>query len=368
VTHRLFREPHRFDFFQAVRLLESLAARRARQQREARDRQQRRIPRAPVGHDHHPSQEAIRFRALDSLGFPPGCIDSLDAKEPGEGDPPPPEMVVSFLGLTGPQGVLPDHYTRFVIRTARVDDTLRDFLDLFHHRIISLFYRAWAKYHFFVGYEQARQAPDRGEDDAFSRSLYCLVGLGSGKLRNRLELDDEALLHFAGHFSNRRPTALSLQAMLRDYFGLPMKVLEFQGCWLRLDEADQTRIACRKRPTNAHNQLGGSALLGKRVWDIQSKFRIRVGPLGISDFRRLRPGAMMFRALCQFVRLYAGPEWDFDVQLVLKAADVPGCVLGTPTDASRLGYNTWLHGRPIERDADDAVHRDRGVPSRSAIG
>ena len=113
------------------------------------------------------------------------------------------------MGLTGPSGVLPEHYTRLLIERLRAKDyTLRDFLDLFNHRVISLFYRAWEKYRFQFVYEQVKLGAVGDEtEDFFTKCLYCLVGMGTGGLRGRQKIDDETFLYYGGHlrtFRDRR--------------------------------------------------------------------------------------------------------------------------------------------------------------------
>ena len=156
LSAQLFREPWRFEFFQAVRLLEWIAWERAPEGA---------APRAPVGHDEHPQNECARFRVPPTRGFAASEIASLAQTAPDA----PPEMEVNFLGLVGPSGVMPQHYNELVIQRLRryKDSALRDFLDLFHHRTISLFYRAWEKYRFPVVYERhARSGRPRWKNDA----------------------------------------------------------------------------------------------------------------------------------------------------------------------------------------------------------
>src|SRR5262249_36267283 len=133
---------------------------------------------------------------------------------------PPLEMLVAFLGLTGPQGVLPQHYTALLLRRIREKDhALHDFLDLFNHRAVSLFYRAWEKYRLPFAYERSRLDGSE-EADACTRSLYCLVGLGTGSQRGRLAIDDEAFLFYSGHFAHHPRSASGLEGLLEDYFEL----------------------------------------------------------------------------------------------------------------------------------------------------
>ena len=361
VAERLFAEGFAFDFFQAVRLLEKLEP-----------------GRKPVGRGGPPRDEVARFRAHLSLTFPPSAIYDL---EPASSKLPCPSMTVSFMGLTGPSGILPRHYTELLLKLDR--DTrgperyaLRSWFDLFNHRLISLFYRAWEKYRFHLAYERGEFA---GENtDPFTRGLFSLIGLGTAGLRERArvrvllperdnseenasrggrilaQIDDLALLHYAGLLAQRRRPVVSLESIVEDYFGFPVRVRQFRGRWLQLEPANQSTLG-------ANNELGVSLVAGERVWDVQSKMRLRLGPLGRRDFETLLPDRSpaaerkTFFVLSQLVRFYVGPEFDFDVQLVLRKEDVPSCRLSPEGLGARLGWNTWLLSGPSAADAEDAV-------------
>ncbi len=351
LAEKLRQEAYRFDFFQAVRLLEWMAEEEA----EAGGPQ-----RFPVGQDPAPrADEIVRFRAIPSLSFPSGSIAGLSAPEGAAagGKARPPEMTVACTGLIGPSGVLPQHYTALVIQRIREKDyALRDFLDLFNHRAISLFYRAWAKYRFPLAYERSQRGKTRGEEDLFTACLYCLVGLGTGGLRGRRQVDDEAFLFYAGHFAHFPRSALALELLLADYFELPVRVKQFQGQWLHLGADDQCALASAKSSPRAAKRIGDNLVVGARVWEVQSKLRVRLGPLSYGQFRRFMPSGDALRPICQMIRSYAGPHFDFDVQPVLKAEEVPACRLGGEgPDPARLGWNCWVRSRTLERDADDAV-------------
>jgi type VI secretion system protein ImpH len=375
----LFREPYRFDFFQAVRLLERWRRERDELRPGASD------PAAPVGHDE-PSREAVRFVSQASLSFPaaaiaearpPGTTDAGGRARPGAPRPvagpepsssvtadaagslSPPgaaELVVTFLGLTGPSGVLPRHYTELLLRRVREKDTtFRDFLDLFHHRLISLFYRAWEKHRLAAAYERS-QLEGRGEPDLATQGLYSLVGLGTGGLRGRLEVDDEAFLYFSGHFAHFPRSAAALEGLLTDYLEMPVRVQSLQGQWLRLEKDDQSATPGPSCPAGRNNQLGVDAVVGERVWDVQSKVRIRLGPLSGEQFRSLLPLGPGLKPLAQLVRSYVGPELDFDIQPILRAGDVPSGRLGGPPGlGSYLGWNCWVGSQPFTHNVDDAV-------------
>jgi type VI secretion system protein ImpH len=169
-------------------------------------------------------------------------------------------------------------------------------------------------------------------------------------------VDDLALLHYSGFLSHRPRCAQSLQALLQDFFGLPAQVRQFQGQWLALDEANCSRLG------GANGQLAVNAVAGERVWDVASRFRLRLGPLRWDQFeaflpdRTPAPARKALFILSQLVRLYVGPDLDFDVQLVLRARDVPECRLAADAvPGPYLGWNTWVRSAPLRRDADDAV-------------
>ena len=346
----LFQEGYRFEFFQAVRILERLY--RAR---------------LPVGRDSIPSREVVRFHSLLSLAFPASAIHDVASSDNGE---KPPEMIVAFMGLFGLTGVLPRHYTELLLERVRYRDfALRDFLDIFNHRMISLFYRAWEKYRFPVAYERSRLSG--GKDyDAFSLSLFHLVGMGTEGLRDRLESGDGAFLYYSGLAAQQPRSASALEVMLGDYFGVPVTVNQFLGAWLRLDDENRTRLGAN----GANNLLGTTAIVGSKWWDQQSAFRVVLGPLSFKQFREFLPSEKGFRSLVELTRFFSGLTLDFDVQLVLKAAEVPSCRLTRPGPAAvRLGWSSWLKTREFSHNATDALLRRhltrvRPVSAPEAIG
>ena len=347
LSDQLFREPFVFDFFLAVRLLERLAM--------GDDRFRNFL----IGHDH-PEQEAVRFRSQPSLSFPPSSIIEIRPLTPDAAAPSKPtplaELVVSFMGVTGPTGVLPYHYTALLLRRIRDKDfSLRDFLDLFHHRAISLFYRAGVKYRLPFVYERSKFDPGQAEepDDRISGASYWLTGMGTRGLRGHMDIADQTLLFYSGHFAHFPRSASVLENLLADYFGLPVRVLQLQGQWLQLATTEQAIMPSQANRLGQNNQLGVSMVVGDRVWDIQSKFRLQVGPLTYAQFQRFLPNGDALRPLCQLARTYVGPEFDFDVQLLLKPEEVPASRAGG--GRSRLGWNTWSRTGDFRAAVDDAV-------------
>jgi type VI secretion system protein ImpH len=261
-------------------------------------------------------------------------------------------MVVAFMGLTGLMGVLPRHYTELLLERVRNKDfALRDFLDIFNHRIISLFYRAWEKYRFPIAYERSRRS-GQNDYDPFSLSVFHIVGMGTNGLRDRLKFGDEALLYYSGLVAQQPHSASALEAILADYFSAPVKVKQFVGAWLVLEKANRTRMG----KGDANNELGATAILGSKCWDQQAGYRLFIGPLSFQQFRRFLPCDTAFLPLIELTRFLGGPTLDFDVQLVLKAAEVPRCELKKPgPEARRLGWSSWLKSREFSGDATDTV-------------
>jgi len=314
----------RFDFFQAIRVLERLHP-----QRKA------------VGGTSRPSDEVVRFGTRPSLEFPASEIHEVTS---GEGNDPQPHMTVNFMGLTGLLGVLPRYYTEFLLeRASKKDPTLRDFLDIFNHRMISLFYRAWEKYRFHIRYEKDCH-------DDFSKHLRSFIGIGTPGLQDRLAVKDSVLLFYSGAFAQRPRSAVILERILHSYFGMSARVMQYAGRWIRLEPETTTRLGIQ------NGELGRSWICGGRAWDWQSKFRIRLGPLHLGEFRRFLPSGGSFHELIQVVRFFAGMEYDFDMQLVLMAEEVPACQLSSKVqDGARLGWSSWLKTIEFRQNADETV-------------
>ena len=269
-------------------------------------------------------------------------------------------MVTSFMGLVGPLSALPTVYTEDLVGPqARHRKPAAAFLNLFHHRLVSLFYRAWQKYRVPVLWEQGgaptgEESARRPGRDPFTRRLFDLIGLGLDSLRDRQTVEDVSLLFYSGLLAQQHRSAVSLERLLSDYFGKPVEVLTFHGQWLHLQPSQRSRMG----RLASFNALGMDTVAGRRVWDDQSKFRVRVGPLPFDSFLAFQPGGAASGPLTDLVRFFVRAELDFDIQLVLRAEDVPGCRLSHSNQgAARLGRYSWLKRRAFTRDADQAVFR-----------
>jgi type VI secretion system protein ImpH len=309
------------DFFQILRLIENAHPDKPR-----------------IGASLRPRDDAVRFGQDPSLAFEPTAVRGFTPASSEQRA----RLAVNFIGLLGPNGPLPLHLTEYARDRARNngDQTLAAFLDVFHHRIVSLFYRARAS-------AEPALSLDRPELDRFGDYVGSLFGIGSAALQGRDELGDFAKLHFAGLMANQRRPAAGLVTILRAYFKLPVGIEQFVGHWMKIPLDGQTRIGMQDRG----NRLGTSAVLGRTVWDCQHKFRLVIGPLDYDDYQRMLPGGDSMSRLLAWVRNYAGVVLDWDVRLILKQEQVPRLALG----ARRLGWTTFVSGVPAGRDSDQLL-------------
>lgn len=372
VMEWLFAEGYRFDFFQAVRLLEVIYSPEKSSQDEGIELDTRvMISRPPKSGATHPSilsdsekvEDFVRFKSAVGLNFPTSDISRVrlktDADEYPPGSPPKrtleelqasqpipadqipiTEMTVNLMGLAGALGPLDMPTTELIIdRAAKKDSGLKDFLDIFNHRLSSLLYRI-RKIH-RIGLEDEPPGQDK-----ISKYLFSLIGLGTDGLKGRMMLRDRSLLHYAGLLSQQPRSIVGLELILADYFEIKVKGHQFVGGWYDLDESQWTRIGAKSGQNNVLGQ--GAVVIGTRVWDRQTKIELRLGPLTYQQFLNLIPTGWGYRALCDLTRFYLGETLDVSFRLVLKGEEIPLPMLGM-TDEPLLGWTSWLtvdHFRP----------------------
>lgn len=293
-----------------------------------------------LGHAARPADEPVRLHQTPSLAFAPGQVERFVA---GAGDAPA-HLHALGPGLFGPFGGLPLHLTEYAIGRASHarDGTFVAFADLFHHRMLCLFYRAWAD-------AQPVVHADRAGDDRFAAWSGALIGTGTPALDGRDALPDAARRHFAGRLLGLARNAEGLRALARAVTGVAAEAIEFVAEWMSL-------------PADAHLRLGGgeavaslgqTSVLGAQVRGAQQRVRLRLGPLTREQFQRLLPGTQAMKTLTAAVRSYLGDAVGWDVQLVLRASEVPRTHLGI---GGRLGLDSWLGQRDFDlADADEVV-------------
>jgi type VI secretion system protein ImpH len=326
----MFHAGFEFEFFQAVRLLALMDSEQGPKVRPAK------------------GETPVRFAVHTSMAFPASPVVEIEAGN----ESAPARITVSFLGLIGPLGVLPDSYTEFAVhQKALGDPSFAAFFDIFHHRLLSLFYRAWEKHQFVVGYEQkGRRTASR---DAVSAYLLDLIGMGTPPLQDRLPFPDQMLLRYAGLLAQRPRSAECLRALLHDFLGLPVVVEQFLGRWHDLDVED----FCELGIGDPSSQLGDGAVAGDKVWSRQAVVRVVIGPLTAEEFLEFLPNGDTFRDATELIRWFLGPTIDFEVQPVLASGQVPDwCRLGEIVSGGpRLGWCSWLTEEPLEFPASEAV-------------
>ncbi len=317
VIRLLQQDPGRFDFYQAVRILE------------------RAVPgQLPVATTANPAQEAVRFRASLSSAFP---SSDLDAFAPGE----PPVLTVNFMGLAGGFGPLPAPITQLLQARRRHHDTAAiDFLDMFQHRLIGMMMRSRRAH---------RPALQTGapHQTGFAQYLMALLGLGTEGLttslgrrpKPRLDGLERSLIHLTG-LLNQRPVSLhALENLLGQHFGAKVRGIPLQGRWQALEPEDIAVIGRGGR----NNRLG-QVVLGKRLWEPAAGITLEFGPLDLARFRGLLPGGDAHRPLRRLLGYGLGGSVAVDARLLLRPADVPSARLGKQSGTA-LGWTSWLGKR-----------------------
>lgn len=316
------KEPWRFDFFQALRTLEALRPDRPR-----------------LGKSERAVEDPIRLGQEPSLAFAPSTLGPSTAGTEGRPD----RITTFFFGLFGPNGPLPLHLTEYARDRSRNegDPTFGRFVDLFHHRMLSLFYRAWAN-------AQPTAAYDRPQADRFAEYIGSLVGIGTPAFRERDAMPDHAKLHFVGLLAGRTRSPEGLVAILKAFFQVPVRLRQFVGHWMSIPE----EYRCRLGESPQVSILGQTVTLGSRVWDCQSRFGLVLGPLSFAEYCRFLPDGSSLGRLVAIVRNAIGDELMWDVRLVLQKEEVPVTQLN---GIGQLGRTVWLRTKPAKADAGDFV-------------
>ncbi len=318
-------EPFSFDFFQAVLALEQIFPERDL-----------------VGGYGSPARETVRFETRPTLGFPASDVHDFAIREDGL-----PRLIVNFLGAAGALGTLHNVYTNLILDRSRSrDHTLRNFLDLFHHRLVSLFYLAWRKYHFALAYRKREQ-------DKFTGYLLDIAGLGTPGLENRQAVHDHSLVYYAGLLGPQPRSAAALEQLLSDHFGVDVKVEQFVGGWYDLE---RNALCWMDDEDSPSRRLGEGAIAGDAIFDQQARLRLRIGPLSLRMFKRFLPGGGAWEQLSSLVLFYGQGQFDFEAQLVLSREDAPEYELGSEEErALPLGLCSWLSPGALDHDPDDAI-------------
>lgn len=303
---QLLVEPHRFEFFQAVRLIEQA--------------------KPPL---------RLRYRNRLSLSFPPNQIENVS----GDGEDVI-RITPAFMGMLGSHGVLPLHYSDRINQHEKnsSDGGPRAFLDMLSHRALEMFYQAWAKHR-----PECMATPDGG--DEFMTMLTALSGASaSGEI-----LDRETLAFYAMQIRSRAVSAPLLAGMYSDYFSVPIAIDQLVGEWQDLPLQDQAALGV------ANVDLGDGVMLGARIYGCDSRARLRIGPLDKERYEGFLPGRSAASHLAALLALQCGVGMTYEVHLIQRAADMQGVRLDAGRDAT-LGVNTCLVGETPEMDRGELMY------------
>ncbi len=331
LIERLRERPESFDLFQFIRRLDCACDR-------------------PLGTARDPAKEPFRFGQLPTMAFTGSSVAGVE-----DGDPP--RILVNFLGLLGPNGPLPSHITRYVVDRIeqKKDHALARFLDLFHHRITCLFYRAWAIH-------QITASLDRPATDRFRSYFTSAAGTATMRSSEESGAIDDATVYYSGRFAGTSRNPDGLAAILSDFFDVPVQVEEYVGKWMEIPPDLVSRLG----KTRICDSISNTTILGTRVWDRQQNFRLHLGPMGYDDYVSFLPGSPRLSRVGEWIRRYVGEELSWDLRLCLVKDEKPELRLGT---SRRIGWDTWIGGRPQEESFDDVVvDPARTSPTPSIIG
>jgi len=305
----LYQKCHEFSFFKAVELVEKFAPDKKK-----------------LGQTLEPGQEPVRFSVKPGFAFPASDISGLRKNS----DQNRTEMEVAFMGLIGPSGLLPNWYNELAVeREKKKDHSFVDFLNIFHHRLISLFYLAWKKHRFPENYSP-------GAGDRLSRYLLSVSGLGTSGMVGMLGLPRESLSFYTGLLALPVASAASIEAVIEYFSGTRTQVDQFVEREIPFEDADLTRLG------SANSTLGGDAVCGSQVTECQTKFRVNLGPADYQIYKRFMPTGDLLLPVFSLIRYMVGIEFEFEIRISLKKEDVPNCILGQKSpDATFLGWTTF---------------------------
>ena len=321
--------PWRFDFFQLVRLLED-----ERKQHASNG----------VGNFTPANNEAIKFSTNPQLNFEPAPVKSLKRTKNNTQV----EISVNFWGLNGSAGTLPFHYSELITQRIRNNDhAFKDFINIFNHRSLSLFYKAWLKHRPWLKQPSKDQAISKYRVNQHQEILKSLTGI-SGELNAAFNKPEGAWLNYAGFGAARVCSPTMLEQTLNHHFGLSVRINEFKGQWEAMPLDVRSQLADRKS-NGMNNMLGLNALLGSRCWNAQNRFEVEIIDIEYEQFMTFSPGSEKLNALYKLIKLKVGTELDFDLTLKIQknklhAAKISS--LGHSTDRPpQLGWNSRLQCR-----------------------
>jgi len=280
---------------------------------------------APVGHEGPADDECVRLRPSVSLSFPPSDVEEASLLE----DLDKVRITNTFLGLYGSDSPLPYAYSEHItqISAEPFGERVRTFLDIFHHRLLSLLFRAWKKYRPSADAAVALETLHR-------RALSFIgynhnLGLGGDTFPRLSEMRLQALRH---------RSVVGLQFLLKKRLGYGIEIQQLLCRVVAIPEDQRTRLGA------SNSVLGSSLVVGERITD-RNKIRLEVEARDYQMFRRLLPGKSDYLNIEEVMASYPRAPIDYEVEVKLAPPKVPAWELGSRD--LPLGQGIWL-GRPSE--------------------
>jgi len=335
VVNALANDPSQFTLLQAVRVIEAAIM-------ATPDNASKRAINHGVGLYTQPNNECVRFYNSHALSFSGSDIYSV---KPPETSLMQWQCVTRFLGLTGSHGVMPFSFTQTVLeRLKQKDPSISAFLDVFHHRTLSLYYRASVKYSLPLNFENTHHTQRKAKQasDPASAVLRAVSGLGTKGLDDQLSIPPQSLLFYAGLFSQKVRNVTGLKQLLSDYMQVPIKIDEFVGRWEDIIDDVRTKLPSAQSPLGQNVCLGQSAMLGKKGWVAQGKIQIIIGPLNAKQYLQFAPSGTALKAVNELARFYLGFDHDYDITVLVDKKDTPHSVTLSSKTKPILGWNMWL--------------------------
>jgi type VI secretion system protein ImpH len=317
IQKRLQKRGYQFNFFQAVKLLEASYEDRPK-----------------IGFMGPADKEVVKIHPNDELAFASSDVTRLvlDRSETGEDKW---EMVENFLGLYGPNSASPMYIAEMIAQCPRDEDALRDFFDIFNHRILSLYYRAWKKHN--IGASVTGYC-----NDTFSKILFSMIGFDIEGSTDDWKISPGRLLRYSSFFCSKSRPSSGLENMISDFFELnDVSIVQFFPRRYSQSKSSLSRLSNK----DDGGRLGESFVLGETITDIAGQFKIRLGSLTMRQFLDFQPGSRKYQELAFLSKIYVKQQLGFSLELVLKPNESECVVISSVEPVGILGQSSWI-GNP----------------------
>ena len=287
--------------------------------------------------EYNKNNRAIQFSVAGNLAFPNSDIESLQYIEEDE---PYWQVTINFLGLIGPSGVLPPHYTELLLEQAHQKRfALKEFIDLLHQRIITFYYEVWIKTHFYFNFN-AKNSFEQPND--IMDTLGGHVGLSVSKKLQSLNFTEKFLLCHAGIFAKKRPTPSELRTLIEYYSKLHVEIVPYYKKKYYFLSSQASCLSSRAHINGNNCLLSINTHLGDAINLYQNYFKIIIYVKSFEQLNNLLPDKSFFKNICDITQRYVGIDYSFSIELSCNLSVIESCKLSDVT-SGRLGWNSWIN-------------------------